>query len=272
MIAREHPVRPTVALSRHRAVLFMLTLGAVAVVGVGCRGGGGGEEPGAAQPGADIPFPVEEADQATIRGVVHFEGTAPEPAKIDMSGELTCAEKHAEGAFTEEVVTSDGALANVFVYVKDGPHGELQFPVPSEGVLLDQDGCQYKPHVFGFQTNQAWIIRNSDGILHNIHPRPKENRAFNVGQPRNMDTKKSFSKPELGIPIGCEVHEWMSAYVHVLEHPYFATSDAEGAFEITRLPPGDYTLEAWHEVFGTQEAKVTVEAGGTGEVEFTFSP
>jgi hypothetical protein len=142
---------------------------------------------------------------------------------------------------------------------------------PSEPVVLDQKNCRYEPHILGVQTDQTIVIRNSDPFLHNIHPVPENNRGFNVGQPtQGMETERTFSSPEIMIPVGCDVHGWMSAYIGVLDHPYFAVTGSDGSFQIPNLPPGEYTIEAWHETFGVKEMKVTVDEGGTATADFTF--
>ncbi|HEY7471747.1 MAG TPA: carboxypeptidase regulatory-like domain-containing protein [Gemmatimonadota bacterium] len=252
-----------------RRSIEALTLAAV-FAAFACGGGGGGEE-------ADTDVAVEEAgpvvspdSAATITGVVNFTGTAPAMEPIDMSEEPTCAEQHTEPATTETVVASDGKLANVFVYVKDGL-GDRAFPTPSTGVTIDQHGCVYHPHILGIQTGQDLIIKNSDGILHNINTQPTVNQGFNVSQPVVMETSKTFSSPEIMIPVKCDVHGWMHAYIGVQPHPYMAVSGSDGTFRIENLPPGTYTIEAWHETYGTQTQTVTVAAQGTGEVTFDYS-
>jgi plastocyanin len=220
------------------------------------------EAPAAAA--ADVP------NAAKITGTVSFAGTAPAPAKIDMTEEKVCADKHSGGAISDEVVVKDGKLANVFVYVKSG----LSAPqtTTSANVVMDQDGCMYKPHVFGVQVGQPVVIKNSDGLLHNIKAQPSANRPFNISQPTNMETTRSFDAKEIMIPVECNVHSWMKAYVGVMDHPYFATSGDNGQFEIGNLPPGTYELEAWHEKYGTQTASVTVGPDETKDVVFNFSP
>jgi hypothetical protein len=189
-----------------------------------------------------------------------------------MDAEPTCAEQYTEGPFTETAVVNDnGTLANVFVYVKSGLEG-MNFPTPSDTVVLDQQGCRYHPHVLGVQTNQTVVIRNSDDVLHNIHPQPVNSRPFNVGQPvQGMETERSFDAAEIMIPVGCDVHEWMSAFIGVVDHPYFAVTGADGSFTLPNLPPGTYTLEAWHEIYGAQTMEVTVGEQETVDVEFSFS-
>lgn len=252
---------------------WIMVICIVALMAAGCGGGeeeaasgGGGET----EAGEEMASPVDPATAATVSGKVSFTGTAPDPEPILMDAESVCQEQYPDGAFTETVVVNDnGTLQNVFVYVKDGL-GDLQFPVPSEGVVLDQRGCRYIPHVFGVQVGQDLIIRNSDGILHNIHTMPEVNKSINFGQPVELDTTKTIDEVEVMIPIECDVHDWMLGYVGALDHPYFATTGADGTFSLPDLPPGTYTVEAWHELYGTQTMEVTVGDSETAEIEFTF--
>ena len=257
-------------MQRRRFCLLTLIgmLAFVAACGGGGAGdGGGGGGGGGAQPTS----PVDPATAATVTGKVTFTGTPPANEPILMDAEPTCAEQYPDGAAAETVVVNDnGTLQNVFVYVKSGL-GDLTFPVPSEEVVLDQLGCRYHPHVLGVQVGQTLVIRNSDGILHNIHPMPAVNQGFNLGQPVKMDSKRTFDEVEVMIPIECDVHDWMIGYLGVLDHPYFAVTGADGSFSLANLPPGTYTLEAWHETYGTQTMDVTVGAQETQDVEFTFS-
>ncbi len=251
--------------------LFWIIMAGLLLLVAGCGGGESAGAPGGGGGGGEeIASPVDPATAGKVTGKVIFEGTAPEPELIDMEAEPTCQELYPDGAFTEKVVVNDdGTLQNVFVYVKEGL-GDLKFPVPQEGVVLDQQGCRYRPHVFGVQVGQELIIRNSDGFLHNIHPMPTVNRAFNVGQPVKMDTTKSFSKVEVMIPIECDVHDWMSGYAGILDHPYFAVTGSDGTFSLPNLPPGTYTLEAWHEEYGAQTMSVTVGEKESATADFTF--
>jgi hypothetical protein len=252
--------------------LSLLALIGVCLIVAACGGGGGGDGGDGGGGGGPQPTsPVDPTTAATISGKVLFTGTAPEPQPILMDAEPTCQGQYPNGAFTEEVVVNDnGTLQNVFVYVKSGL-GDLKFPIPAQSVVLDQQGCRYHPHVLGIQAGQELIIRNSDGILHNIHPMPTLNRAFNLGQPIAMDSKKTFDKVEVMIPISCDVHDWMSGYAGVLDHPYFSVTGTDGAFSLPNLPPGTYTIEVWHEKYGTQTMEVTIGEKETKDVEFTFS-
>ncbi len=240
----------------------VITPALVALLAVGCGGGDGG---GAAA----IENPVDAATAGSIAGSVVFEGDAPSMDAIDMSAEQVCADKHSSTPMADEVSVSGGMLANVFVYVKEGLES-LTFPAPGPA-LLDQDGCTYLPHVLGVMTDQDITIRNSDGVLHNINASPTEQRGFNTSQPITMESTRSFGTAEIMIPVRCDVHGWMTAYIGVLPHPYHSVSGSDGSFDLSTLPPGDYVIEAWHERYGAQTQNVTVATGETDEVTFTFS-
>jgi plastocyanin len=252
----------------------------VAILGAGLAacggGGGGGSTEGGATPategGTQAESPVDAATAGSISGQVAFTGTAPENEAIDMSGEADCASQYTDQPRQETVVVNaNGTLANVLVYVKKGLEG-MTFPVPTDPVTLDQKGCRYHPHVLALQVGQPLNVLNSDTVLHNIHPKPKENRAFNESQPKQgMQFTKTFSKPEIMVPIGCDVHDWMNASLGVLEHPYFAVTDDSGAFSLPNLPPGTYTLAAWHEKYGEMTQDVTLGEKEAKTVDFSFS-
>ena len=244
----------------------------VALFALGCGGGdgGGGSSGGGSGGAAAVQNPVDAATAGNIAGSIVFEGDAPAMDVIDMSDEQVCADKHASTPMTEEVVANDnGTLANVFVYVKEGLES-LQFPTPSPA-LLDQDGCTYIPHVIGVMAGQDLTIRNSDGLLHNINASPTEQRGFNTSQPVSMESTRAFGTAEVMIPVRCDVHGWMTAYIGVLEHPFHSVSGSDGSFSLSTLPPGDYVVEAWHERYGAQTQNVTVVTGETADVTFTFS-
>lgn len=208
----------------------------------------------------------------SVGGSAAFTGTAPAPKEINMGADPSCAALHPTPAFTEEaVVNSNGTLKNVFVYVKAGLEGKT-FPAPADAVKFDQNGCHYTPHVLGVRAGQPVEIWNSDATLHNIHSLTKESKEFNVGMPiKGMKVKKTFDKPEIMVKMKCDVHPWMNAYIGVLPHPFFAVTDETGKYEIKDLPPGKYTLEAWHETFGTKTQEISVEDGTPAAADFSFS-
>ncbi|MBI1953842.1 MAG: carboxypeptidase regulatory-like domain-containing protein [Candidatus Omnitrophica bacterium] len=208
---------------------------------------------------------------AVIKGSVKLSSAAPAAAKIKMSADPVCQQQHTGAVSSEEVVVNpNGTLRHVFVYVKDGVQPGA-YPAPKEAVVLDQGGCLYTPHVFGVQVGQPLSIQNSDSTLHNVNAQPKVNKKFNIAQPvKGMKTVKIFDKPEMAIPFKCNVHPWMAAFGHAVEHPFFGVTDENGSFALKGLPAGTYTLEAWHEKFGAKSQSVTVADGESKEIAFTF--
>ena len=245
-----------------RAAVLVLALAAAAC------GGSQPSEP--AGPPPPTVSPVDQATAGTIAGRITFEGTAPKPQPIRMDSDPNCAQQGA-GATNQPVLAgANGALQNVFVYVKDGL-GNLRFPVPSTPVVLDQKGCMYAPRVLGLQAGQPLEIANSDPTLHNVHAVPMTNQEFNMGYPiQGMKHSHTFSTKEVMVPFKCDVHGWMRAWVGVLDHPYFGVTGADGSFTLKGLPPGTYTVEAWHESLGTQTQTVTIGAKESKDVAFTF--
>ncbi len=212
------------------------------------------------------------AAQSGITGQVKFTGTKPANPKIDMSEEPKCAEKHKTAPTGEAVVGQPSALGNVFVYVKSGLPADYKATTPPTPVVIDQDGCQYKPHVFGLQVGQTLEIRNSDPVLHNIKAKASKNRPFNISQPTaGMKTPRTFPAAEVMVALECNVHGWMTAFVGVLPHPFVAVTGNDGTFQIRGLPAGTYTLEAWHEKYGVQTATVTVTGTDSKITQFTFA-
>ena len=221
----------------------------------------------AAAPGAAAPV---VADAATIAGLVKFEAAPPKMPPLQMGADPFCASQHPTPATDEEVIVGPaGELANVIVYVKNAPAGN--YPTPP-ATVLDQKGCKYIPHVTVAQVGQPIQIKNSDATLHNVHAMPEVNSAFNEGQPvQGMVSTKKFDKAEVKpFKIKCDVHGWMKSWMAVLPHPYHAVSQMNGTFNIGNLPPGNYTLVAWHEKYGPQEQQVQVGAKEQKQVTFTF--
>jgi carboxypeptidase family protein len=258
------------------------------VAAVGCGGGGESAGGGAAKPAAPSPAakaPTEAAapaaapapaggggatGSAAVKGSVKFEGAAPKRAKIQMAADPFCQKAHGDATSEEVVVNANGTLKNVFVYVKTGLEGK-QYPVPSTPAVIDQHGCSYAPHVLGMMAGQTLKVLNSDDTLHNIHALPKVNAQFNLAMPKYVKEKEQkFDKPEVMIPVKCDVHSWMASYIGVLTHPYYSVSGDDGSFDLSKLPAGTYTIEAWHEKYGAQTQEVTVGDGESKEITFSF--
>jgi plastocyanin len=256
-------------------IALATTLAATLVTTMACGGGSqdtakpaGSAAPAAATDG----MKVDAATAGSVKGVAVIDGTAPKNEAIKMNADPVCVKQNSAPQVQETyMVGADGkSLGNVFVYVKDGL-GNYVFDTPTEIAKIDQNGCRYSPHVFGMRVGQPLEIMNSDPTLHNIHAMPKDNSEFNNGQPiQGMKMSHTFDKPEVMVPFKCDVHGWMNAYVGVMSHPYFAVTDKDGKFDLPNLPPGTYTIEAWHEKLGTQTASVTIGAKESKDVTFTF--
>lgn len=208
--------------------------------------------------------------EGTISGTVRFDGDAPVRRRVDMAADANCVATVRNPRFDDVVVTR-GALANVFVYVKGGELNRFAFDKPQTGVVLDQRRCQFVPRVLGIQTGQSLIIFNSDPTTHNVHPVPKINQEWNQMQAQSAGPlEKVFTRSEALIPVRCNQHPWMRAYIGVLPHPFFAVSARDGSFKIDSVPPGDYTLVGWHETLGEQTMGINVTARESKSVEFVF--
>jgi plastocyanin len=220
---------------------------------------------------AGAPAAVDEVNAGSITGKVSFAGEKPAMKNISMDATPACARAHTTPQKSQEVVVNDnGTLRNVFVWVKAGLP-DKQWTAPTGAVKLDQHGCMYEPHVVGVMANQEIEIVNSDPTNHNIHPLPKENREWNESQPPKGDSKKkSFARQEVMIPVKCNVHPWMRAYIGVVNHPFFAVTGDDGTFTLKGVPPGEYTVEAWHEKYGAKEMKVTVAPKESKTADFDF--
>jgi hypothetical protein len=243
---------------RSRLVPWVLVT--AALVTASC-GGGGGE---------NRPAPNAKADgPGVITGKISFDGPRPARTQVRMAADPNCKPDPEEALSDALVVAEDNALKDVFVHIKDGL-GDRVYETPTSPIVLDQNGCQYEPHVFGVHVDQPIEVRNSDATLHNVHALPKENSEFNFGQqPSTLPIQKRFDKPEIGVRFKCDVHGWMQAYANVVAHPFFAVTKDDGTFEIRGLPPGTYALEAWHERLGAQTQTITISEG-TPAVTATF--
>jgi hypothetical protein len=255
--------------------LARVLAGSLPIALAACGGSQPAAPPATQAPAAQAPAaPAAGAatGSASVSGKISFDGVAPAAEKVKLTADAKCAAMHKEGLERQPIKVTDGGLADVLVYVKGGLSGS--YAAPAEAVLLDQKGCDYTPHMLAMVAGQKIKIRNSDDTLHNIHPRPKENAEFNIGQPRQgMESEKSFDKAEMLIPVGCDVHPWMRAYISVLSHPFFAVTKDDGAFEIKGLPAGDYEIQAVHGKLGLDKAvsgRVTVKDGEAGKLDLTL--
>lgn len=243
---------------------------AVVVSGCGSKSQNTGQEQPAAATAAKKT--VDMSTVGSVSGVVKLDGTAPKYRPINMSADPYCVKANKKPVYPDEVVVGSGnTLANVVVYVKTGAE-DYSFPTPGESVTLDQKDCMYVPHVVALMVGQQFKVVNSDQTTHNIHPTPTDNREWNKSQPPSAPPiEETFARPEVAIPVKCNVHPWMKGYIAVMSNPYYAVTDKDGKFDLKNLPPGTYTVEAWQEKYGTQDQTVTItpKQEKTG-VDFTF--
>lgn len=206
-----------------------------------------------------------------IIGSVYFRGEKPEVQPIDMSSDPACAALHDETVYAQDdEINDNGTLPNAFVYIKSGS-GNLSVPTPHNSVVLTQKGCMYEPHVLGIMAGQPLQVVTLDPTTHNVHFMPKINREWNVTQePGSASAVRAFTQSEIMIPVHCNVHPWMKAYVGVVSNPYYAVTDKQGNFVIKDVPTGDYAVAVWTADFGTQEQHVTTRSGESSPLNFTL--
>ena len=260
-----------------------LWLGLIAALGLLSLGSscGEGSKTGDTDTGGDGKGKAyaSKGDEGTITGKVSYTGAVPEAKKIDTSADAACTSK-SPNLTTEEWVVKDGKLANTYVYIKDGTLADgskisdYSFDTPTAAVTLDQNGCHYKPHVLGVMVNQPINITNSDPTTHNIHFPQGNNPDWNQSQANGAaPLTHKLARAEIMVPVKCNQHPWMKSYVGVTKHPFFAVSGEDGSFTIKGVPPGKYTVVAWHEggAKGTEKPmEVTVAAKGSATADFSF--
>lgn len=207
---------------------------------------------------------------ATVRGVVKLEGTVPKPKLISMAADPSCSKQHSGAVYSQDVIAdAKGDLQNVIVFVSEGL-GDRTFEAPTQPAVVEQKGCLYEPHVLAVRAGQTLQVVNDDPTSHNIHPTPANNREWNKAEPPGARLQDSFAREEIAIPVKCNVHPWMRGYIAVFKHPYFAVTGKDGSFDLSSLPPGTYTIKAWHEKLGTSTQTVTIGANETKEISFVF--
>ena len=204
----------------------------------------------------------------TISGKVTYTGTPVKPKPIDMSKEPSCAKQHATPVTTETVVTgANNTLENVVVYISAGADDAN---APPQAVTFEQKGCQYLPHVVALHVNQDLKVLNDDQTSHNIHPLAKTNREWNKSQPPGAPPLEAkFDQPEF-ISVKCNIHPWMHGWFAVLKTSHYAVTKDDGSFSLPNLPPGKYTITAWHEDYGTQQQEITITGNESKTADFSF--
>jgi hypothetical protein len=221
--------------------------------------------------GSDKKPYVRTGQEVTFSGNVTFTGDPPMARSIDTSADPVCSQANPK-LKTEDIVTLDGALANVLVFVLNSQLDDYTFEPVSSHATLEHNGCRYVPRVMAIRVGQPLRILNVDGTQHNTHPTPKVNAEWNQSQAIGAPAiEKVFDHPEVAIKFRDNQHPWEKAYVGVFSHPFFAVSDTSGNYKIEGLPPGKYKVVAWHETLGTKTEEVVVGAGESRLIGFNFS-
>jgi plastocyanin len=252
---------------KSHSVMLMGLAGVLALTGAGCKR----NQPAGIANSGKVYTTIDSSTAGSITGTIHFTGSAPQRVVIDMAQDPVCS--LADTNSSEQYVVHDGALANVYIYVKDGLGNKVYAP-SSTPVVIDQKGCRFAPHVAGVMAGQPVKFTNSDATMHNVHMTPQlsTNQSVDISQaPNGAGETRTLAAPELMVPVRCNNHPWMQAFLNVAANPFFAVSGADGHFTITGLPPGTYTIVADHEKLGEKTATVTVGAKQTAVQDFSYS-
>ena len=213
-------------------------------------------------------YHVDPAQSGTLKGTVTFSGFIPVPKKIRVTPE--CMNHLEKPLVTEEVLVKNGKLQNAFIWISHGLEGK-NFSIPTQEVVVDQKGCRYEPRVIGVQVGQPLTFLNTDPFLHNIHSMARVNESFNVSLTnQNQKVTRKLLKPEIMFRSKCDLHPWMSGFIGVVPHPYFAVTNEEGEVDLSQVPAGIYTVSVWHETLGLKEQKVEISPQKTTQIEFSF--
>ena len=253
-----------------RSLLLIAVVTALAIFISGCGGNKRSSEgvPDSRSAGR----PVDETMAGSVTGAIKFEGTPPQAKDINMAAVPNCNKERTSPATTEDVVLGDkGTLQNVVVYLR-GDFSQYSFPRSTTPVKVDQRGCVYTPHVAALMIGESLQVTNSDSATHNVNAMAKRNHAWNETEvPGTASINHQFAREEVAIRVKCNVHPWMKLYVAVLGHPYFQVTGKDGSFALKNVPPGSYTLVAWHELYGVREQEITINPKQEQSVTFTFT-
>ena len=214
--------------------------------------------------------PVDLTTAGQIRVQVLYRGEPPKRAELNLQSAPQCAEAHPDPVLDPSLVVDGGHLLNAVVWIKSG-FGDRPFAPPETHVVLDQRGCMYHPHVAAAMVGQTVEFINSDTEVHNVHGHPDVGRSWNFIMSRKGSSRTlTFDREEVAIPVSCDIHPWMQAYLAVVANPYFGVTGNDGAVILKPVPPGDYTVGVWHEKLGTKEQKVKLDPKGTAELQFSY--